>query len=168
MTSGYYTTTQSETFTVSDALHISAKVAADLKRMQRFYGSPHDEDIDAYEKEATVLLHDDYLDTVTYGFRRGENWIVALHYAARQGGVVIDDDSPGKIPVGTPIGADCSFYSFLRYNRRWGELSREQKTSYRNENIGFLRSHDKEPYGAWSYDKAYSAGGRGVLRGVVG
>ena len=36
--------------------HIAAKVATDLKRMQRFYGKPSDERIAAYEAEATEFL----------------------------------------------------------------------------------------------------------------
>ena len=37
-----YTVTESTTFTVTHARHIAAKVATDLKRLQRFYGKPSD------------------------------------------------------------------------------------------------------------------------------
>ena len=35
-----YTITETTTFTVTHARHMAAKVSADLKRMQRFYGYP--------------------------------------------------------------------------------------------------------------------------------
>ena len=38
-----YSYTESTTFTVTHARHMAAKVATDLKRMQRFYGKPSDE-----------------------------------------------------------------------------------------------------------------------------
>ena len=40
-----YTVSQTNTFTVTHARHMAAKVAADLKRMQRLYGQPSDIDI---------------------------------------------------------------------------------------------------------------------------
>lgn len=65
-----YSYTESRTFTVTHARHMAAKVATDLKRMQRFYGKPSDENIADYESEATEMLRAGYLDTVTYGFKR--------------------------------------------------------------------------------------------------
>ena len=35
-----YTLSETRTFTVTHARHMAAKVATDLKRMQRLYGSP--------------------------------------------------------------------------------------------------------------------------------
>lgn len=169
MTSGYYTTTRSDTFTHTHAVHITAKMAADLKRMQRFYMRPADDEIADYQREAVALLKGEYLDTVTYGFRRDTNWVVALHYAAQQGGVMIEDDSPGQIPVGVAIDGQCRFASFLCYNRNWDGLSaNQQEQLYKDAGIKLRRTSGDEPYGAWRYDKVYSAGGRGVSRGVVG
>ena len=63
---------------------MAAKVATDLKRMQRFYGSPSDRASPSYEAEVTELLKAGYLGTVTYGFRRDGNWIEpTLRYTAR-------------------------------------------------------------------------------------
>ena len=70
-----YSYTESRTFTVTHARHMAAKVATDLKRMQRFYGKPSDENIADYESEATEMLRAGYLDTGTYGFRRDGKWI---------------------------------------------------------------------------------------------
>ena len=48
--------TESAAFTVTHARHMAAKVATDLKRMQRLYDFPSDADIDAYEAEVIALL----------------------------------------------------------------------------------------------------------------
>ena len=62
---------------------MAAKVATDLKRMQRLYGSPSDADIASYETEVIDLLKAGYLGTVTYGFRRDNDWIEpTLRYTA--------------------------------------------------------------------------------------
>ena len=63
-----YTITESATFTVTHARHMAAKVSADLKRMQRFYGYPSDSDIVDYESEAVELLKAGYFDTLTVGW----------------------------------------------------------------------------------------------------
>jgi hypothetical protein len=46
--------TESSTFTVTHARHMAAKVATDLKRMQRLYGIPSDESIASFEAEVSV------------------------------------------------------------------------------------------------------------------
>ena len=56
-----YSYTETATFTVTHARHMAAKVATDLKRMQRFYGSPSDERIAQFEAEATELIRAGYL-----------------------------------------------------------------------------------------------------------
>lgn len=43
--SSSYTTTETKTFTLTHARHLAAKVATDLKRLQRFYGGISDERI---------------------------------------------------------------------------------------------------------------------------
>src|SRR3984893_17572079 len=53
---GSYTQSSTSTFTITHARHMAAKLAADLKRMQRFYGAPSDDSIAAYETEVGDLL----------------------------------------------------------------------------------------------------------------
>lgn len=63
---------------------MAAKVATDLKRFQRLYGSPSDRAIASYEAELIEFLKAAYLGTVTYGFRRDGKWIEpTLRYTAR-------------------------------------------------------------------------------------
>ena len=169
MPSGYYTTTRSETFTVTHAWHIVAKIGTDLKRMQRFYGRPNDQEITDYENEAVALLLGDYLDWVTYGFYKNGQWIIALKYAARYGGVLIADDSPGRLPLGVDVSS-CHFTSMLAYTNKWRQLNDiQQQQLYKNAGVSFTkREPGSDYYGAWRSDRTYSAGGRGVLRHTLG
>src|SRR5271154_6546171 len=98
--------TESSTFTVTHARHMAAKVATDLKRMQRFYGSPSNESIASYEAEATEMIRAGYLGTVTYGFKKDGNWIEpTLRYTARDlAGALANDDDPGRIRPGADWG----------------------------------------------------------------
>ena len=70
-----YTISTLTSFTVTHARHIAAKVATDLKRLQRFYGKPSDSDITNYESEIVELLKRRYLGTVSYGYKRDGEWI---------------------------------------------------------------------------------------------
>jgi hypothetical protein len=107
-----YTLSETETFTVTHARHMAAKVATDLKRMQRLYGSPGDLAIAGYEAEITEFLKAGYLGTVAYGFRHDGNWIEpTLRYTPRElAGAAANDDDPGRVRPGANIDG-ASFYS---------------------------------------------------------
>ena len=79
-----FTTTESSVFTITHARHLAAKVATDLKRMQRYYGHPGNADIDAFEAEVIALMKAGYLGRVWYGFKRAGRWIEpTIKYTAR-------------------------------------------------------------------------------------
>jgi len=94
-----FTVSETTSFTVTHARHMAAKVAADLKRMQRLYNQPTDIDIADYETEVTELLKSGYLGTLTVGFKRDNAWIEpTLRYTARDlAGSSSNDDDPGRI-----------------------------------------------------------------------
>lgn len=168
--SATYTYSQSETFTVTHARHIAAKVATDLLRFQRFHGKPATDMIDAYEEELVALLKEDYLDTVTYGYQRGGRWVAgaALRYQAIGGGGLVADDDPGRIRPDADI-AGATFCSFLTHNSRWSALSESQRDRFK-EGLPFQRTSGSEPgveNGYWATDRTYSAGGRGVTRSTI-
>jgi hypothetical protein len=127
-----YSFTESMTFTVTHARHMAAKVATDLKRMQRFYGKPSDGSIADYETEATEMLRAGYLDTVTYGFKKDGKWIEpTLRYTARDlAGAPANDDDPGKIRPGADVGG-ASFYSYMTYTGRGTVSARPSATPSR-------------------------------------
>ena len=116
--------TETSTFTRTHAIYIASKVAADLKRTQRFYGKPSDSDIADYEAEVVELLKDGYLRTVTYGFRRNGCWVEpTLKYTAQDlTGGTADNDDPGRVHPRADIRG-ASFWSYLTYTASWFSLS---------------------------------------------
>lgn len=168
MTSSY-TITEATTFTVTHARHMAAKVATDLKRLQRLYGEPGDTSVADYETEIIELLKAGYLGTVTYGYRRNDRWIEpTLRYTARdlQGGSA-DDDDPGRIRPGANVDG-ASFYSYLTYSAAWDKLSEADKDSFKKR-LPFYRGGAPEPAvdGYLADDRTYSSGGRALNRASV-
>lgn len=164
-----YTTTESATFTVTHARHMAAKVSADLKRMQRFYGHPSDSDIVNYESEAIELLKAGYFGTLTVGFLRGGQWIEpTLRYTARDlAGMAANDDDPGRVPPGRDISG-ATFHNYMTYSTAWDALSESQKDAFKRR-MPFYRTGMAQPTvnGYMVDDKTYSAGGRALNRASV-
>ena len=164
-----FTITESATFTVTHARHMAAKVATDLKRIQRLYGFPSDANIDAYEAEVIALLKAGYLGTVWYGFRRDGLWIEpTIKYTARDlyDSSAIDDD-PGRIPRRADISG-ASFYSYLTYSTDWNALTTHEQDAFK-KSLPFYRCGAAEPTvnGYLSHDRTYSSGGRALDRASV-
>jgi hypothetical protein len=164
-----FTESESASFTVTHARHMAAKVATDLKRLQRLYGRPSDKTIADYENEVTELLKEGYLGTVTYGFRRDGEWIEpTLRYTARDlAGLAANDDDPGRIRPGADI-SNASFYSYLTHSAAWENLSVTGKDAFESR-LPFRRGGAPEPAvnGYLSEDLTYSAGGRALRRASV-
>ncbi len=167
--SNSYTTTNSITFTVTHARHLAAKVAADLKRMQRFYGLPTDAKIASFEAEITILLREGYLDKVTYGFKKDGDWIIpTLRYTAKQLLTGLADDDPGRIGPGASIEG-ATFYSFLTYSSAWHKLSPSQQEAVETA-LPWKRGTAVEPQVHGGYfidDKTYSSGGLSLGRSSI-
>ncbi|HPH06707.1 MAG TPA: hypothetical protein PL131_12625 [Methylotenera sp.] len=163
------TTSNSTSFTVTHARHLAAKVATDLKRLQRFYGGVTDTRIQDFETEVTELLKSGYLDTVTYGFKKNDNWIEpTLRYTAKDLSGFGNDDDPGKIKPGLDI-TGASFHSFLSYSNAWYGLSSSEQTSVKDK-LPIKRETGTEPQvlnGYFSDDKTYTSGGVSLGRSTV-
>lgn len=164
--SSSYSITESVTFTLTHAKHIAARVATDLKRMQRLYDAPSDASILAYEAEAIEFLRAGYLGTVTYGFKRGDRWIEpTLRYTARDlAGGSANDDDPGRVRPGANVSG-AVFHSYMTYSSAWDRLSTEEKEAFR-KTLPFQRVGAAEPgiTGYFTGDQTYSAGGRALDR----
>ncbi len=164
-----FTVSESTSFTVTHARHMAAKVAADLKRIQRHYGKPSDPAIANYEAEVTALLKAGYLGTVTYGFRKDGQWIEpTLRYTARElAGSSANDDDPGKVrPWANVTGA--TFYSYLTKSAAWSNLSGAEQEAF-EATLPIQRNGAPEPSvsGYLEEDRTYSAGGRALGRSSV-
>lgn len=157
--------TNTNTFTIANARHIGAKIKTDLKLMQRAYGNPGDADIDNYGEEVAQMLAKGYLATVTYGYKRGSDWIVALRYTANADGTLSADDRAGRIPRGVDISG-ASFYSYLTYSAKKSRLSEAEWNTFA-ETLPFRRKGATEPGasgGSWTVGNTYSSNGSGVSR----
>jgi hypothetical protein len=166
--SASYTYNATETFNVTHAKHIAAKVAADLMRFNRFYNNPTIEHVNQYEAELTAHLKAGVLDNVTYGFMRDGKWVEALRYHALSDGTLVQDDDPGKIRPGIDV-SNATFWSFLVKNSRWNSLTPAERSEF-NAASPIARVDANEPTiqnGYWSHGQNYSAGGRGIGRSTI-
>lgn len=163
------TTTQSTSFTTTHAQYLASKVAADLKRMQRFYDAPSDADISNYEDELAKMLKGGYVDTVTYGFRRNGDWIEpTLRYTAKElAGLASADDDPGRVRPGANVSG-AVFYSYMTYTGAWNELGEPLRIIFR-ASLPFVRTGAPEPgvSGYMTEDRTYSAAGRALSRSSI-
>lgn len=161
-----FTLVESESFTVTHARHMAAKVATDLKRMQRLYGSPSDANIAIYEAEVVEFLKAGFLGTVTYGYRRDGKWIEPmLRYTARDlAGGSANDDDPGRVRPGAHI-TGAAFYTYLTYSTAWDSASAADREAF-EKLLPFSRNGAPEPglNGYLTDDRTYSSGGRALNR----
>ena len=164
-----FTTTDTITFTLTHARHLAAKIATDLKRLQRLYGQPSDTSISDYETEITELLKEGYFGTLTIGFKRDGDWIEpALRYTARDlAGLAANDDDPGRIRPGANI-VGATFYNYLTYSAAWNSLTQAQQEAFKKR-MPFYRGTAPEPgiNGYLTSDRTYSAGGRALDRSSI-
>lgn len=164
-----YSYTEAATFTVTHARHMAAKVAADLKRMQRFYGSPSDERIAQFEAEVTELIRAGYLGTVTYGFQKDGNWIEpTLRYTAKDlAGSSANDDDPGRVRHNANVSG-AVFKSYLTHSAAWSQLTQPERDAF-EKTLPISRGGATEPgiTGYLASDRTYSSGGKALDRATV-
>jgi hypothetical protein len=148
---------------------MAAKIATDLKRIQRLYGRPSDQDIANYEAEAAAMMKAGYLASVSYGFKRNGSWIEpTLKYTARDlADGTANDDDPGKIRPGKDVSG-ASFASFMNYTPAFFSLSQAERDTFTG-GLPFRRASGTEPPvdGFLASDRTYSAGGRALDRSSV-
>ena len=153
------------------ARHVASKIAADLKRIQRFFGMgvPTDEKIADFQAEAALLLANAYLKEVTYGFigNASGKWVYAAKYEDIYGQV--SRDSRGGVFSGD--AGNSHFGSFLVYSQKWAELSPSDRQKF-NKKLPIRRVLGVEPNidigGAWVYDRRkYASGKIGVERAMI-
>lgn len=163
-----YTNSETQTITVTHAKYLASKVATDLKRIQRFYGSPSDLEISSYETELIEFLKNGYLSEINYGFKRGDNWIEpTIKYTAKDLAGMSGDDDPGQIRPNADISG-ASFYSYLITNSKYSNLTNADRESF-DKTLPFLRGGAPTPgiSGYMSSDKTYSSGGKSLDRSTL-
>lgn len=165
--SNSYTTT--ETWSRTHARYVGGKVVADLRGFAQAYGAPTDQMLGDYLQELTELLTGNYIQEVSYGFKRNGVYVVALRYVADASGTLIADDRSGGIPRGVDI-TGASFSSFLSYSSAWGRLSDAERSRIESS-LPFQRSTGTDPgtgLVGWTTDRTYSSAGNGLRRSIYG
>ncbi len=162
--SNSFTSTTTNTFTISHARHMSAKVSADLRRMQRFYGKPTSKQIEEFEEEIAQLLKHGYLATATFGFKLDSKWIEpTFSYTASQisNGV---DDMPGTLRPNADV-SNAYFGSYVTYTDKFDLLTSSERTEFKNT-LPIQRVGADEPSesGYYESDKTYSSGEKSLSR----
>jgi hypothetical protein len=162
MTSTY---TFSETFTLTDARRLAAKVAADMHQCQRFYGYPTDAQIESYEQELTVLLHGGYVKSYEFGYKtKDERRVVSWQYTVGPSGNLEGGRSGGLFAAANVSGAVT--FNFLSYSSKWDSLSQAEKEKVKS-NYTVRRTDGSPPQdgsGYWDSSRHYTSGGVAVTR----
>ncbi len=69
MTTTYSTT---DSFTLTNAKKLAAKVVADMHQCRRFYGGPSEASIAAYNDELVVMLAGQYVTSYEFGYQTSD------------------------------------------------------------------------------------------------
>lgn len=157
--------TNTNTFTVTDAKYLGSKIAADLAQLKSLYNNPTEENINKYIDEVVILLKDGYLKSIDYGFKRNGKWVLALCYEiSGLGGI---DNSPGRVPVGVDIKG-ASWSTYLVKSQKFFDLSeQEQNRIIASLPISRTNSPDAKVGVFSSQDKSYSSGSVDITRKII-
>lgn len=165
-----YAASEARTYAIVNPKYLASKIKTDLMRLHHYYyethGSPSEAEIEKCHDELVLLQELDLLHEIEYGFYKDGKWIKALKYAARQGGVLAADDSPGGIKF-SHIPEGAGFGSFLLHSHRWNLPS----AVVAKREFLLLTPVRRVPgngySGDWVQHRAYSSGGRGLLRSGI-
>jgi len=156
--------TRTSSFTITEARYVASKMGADLRLLHNLYGRPSLSSIDDYVEETALLLRENYLATVDFGFRSAEQWKLRLRYRATVGGY-LTDDRPGKFPQPVDV-AGLTWGSYLIYTDAYHALSPAQRDAV-DANLPVSRTGATEPstgIGSAATGHGYSRNGTGVAR----
>ena len=162
-----YTFTTSHTFTRTRAEYVASKVAADLRRMNAFYGHsghPTETEVALYYSELVEYLVYGYLDSVEYGFKKNDQRIVSLKYKVETSGSLSDSHAGGVYARADISGT--TWFSFLFHNSKFSSLSPEESMAFYGK-VPISRGTGEPPkdgLGYWVTDRSYSADGAGTQR----
>jgi hypothetical protein len=163
MTSSY---SLSETFSIAHARHISSRVAADMRLMNRYYGYPAESAIENHLEEIAQFLAKGFLATFEIGFKRSGRRLFTLHYDVRADGT-LSDSRAGGVPVGIDI-TGAQPLNFLTHSTAWFALSPADRAAF-EATLPVQRIFGDAPIdgdGYWVRDeRSYSAAGMGLSRG---
>ena len=107
-----------------------------------------------------------YLDTVDFGFKDGDRWILRLRYTAAAGGQ-LRDETPGGLPRAVDV-ADYGFYSYLKHSCAFNALTAAERDTFK-QSLPIQRTGAAEPsanLGSHGNGSQYSRNGAGLSRDI--
>ena len=160
-----YSYTTTESFTLTHARRLAAKVAADMHQCHRFYGQPTEKQIENYQQELIVLLHGGYVQSYEFGFKTTDGRrVVSWSYTVSPSG-----DLEGGRSGGLFSSADISkavSFNFLTTSTAWSNLPTVErdkiKASYPVHRTDGSPPQDGNGY--WDSSRHYASGGLAVTR----
>lgn len=158
--------TRASTFTIADARYVSSKLGADLRNLNARYGQPALSVIDAYVEETAQYLKAGYLESVDFGFKDGDRWILRLRYVAAAGGY-LRDETPGRLPSAVQVNG-YAFHSYLKQNNTFTNLGSADRAAFK-DGLPIQRSAGLEPSafgGQYGNQAQYARNGAGLDRTV--
>lgn len=160
-----YTYTISETFTLTHARRLAAKVAADMHQCQRFYGHLTDTQIENYQQELIVLLLGGYMKSYEFGFKtRNGRRVVSWFYTVSPSGNLEGGRSGGLYPAADI--SDAVMFNFLSYSSEWFALDDVEQDKIEASHL-VRRTNGTAPQdgnGYWDSSRYYVSGGAAVTR----
>lgn len=161
-----YSYTLTETFNVTHARKLAAKVVADLHQCNRLYGKgPSAVAVADYEQELVALLAGGYIASYEFGFcTSNDRRVVSWKYTPSATGDLEGGRSGGLFATADVTNA--SFFNYLITNSRWSALSEADKEKVRGQHSVQRVSCDPpvDGSGYWATSRAYAAGGVSVTR----
>lgn len=160
-----YSYTTTETFTLTHARRLAAKVAADMHQCQRLYGHLTDTQIENYQQELTVLLLGGYVASYEFGFKTSDGRrVVSWAYTVGPSGNLEGGRSGGLYPTADIAGA--VIFNFLSYSSKWSNLNAatqaKVKAEYQVQRTDGSAPRDGNGY--WDSSRHYVSGGTVVTR----
>jgi hypothetical protein len=162
MTSSY---TNTDTFTLTNAKKLAAKVTSDMHQCRQFYERPSEDEILQFQQELIVLLAGKYVSKYEFGFKTNDDKrIVSWLYEVTTAG-----DIEGGPSGGLHAHANISkgkWFNFLTTNVNWSKLSEKDQTAV-NAQHKVTRTTGEPPAdgsGQWASDRTYVSGGVAITR----
>lgn len=162
--SGTYTLM--ETFNVTHARKLAAKVVADMHQCNLFYGmGPTSAEISSYEEELVAMLAGGYVTSYEFGFQTSDDRrVLSWKYTVGPTGDLEGGRSGGLYAQASLAGT--SMFNFLTTNSKWANLpaSDRAKVDAQHPINRVPGSPPADGNGYWSSNRTYAAGGVGVTR----
>lgn len=160
------TYTLTETFNVTHARKLAAKVVADMHQCNLLYKrGPVDSAIKLYEPELVAMLAGGYISSYEFGFQDSTGKrVLSWKYTVGPSGDLEGGRSGGLYPQANLIGA--SLFNFMTTNTKWASLPATEKSKVDSQHdVSRVEgSPPSDGSGLWSSTRSYAAGGVAVTR----